>query len=539
MVLPGFLLPVCALGPAAMMLISALAPRLWPADDRKLWKRFTILSTAALLAALGAAVVQWVLPAAPSDAGSMQPLNWLAASRLSALVAVLVQLLGTIIGVFSSRYLQGEPGQARYIAALAGVLASVHLLLLADHWLVLIVAWSAVGAALQRLLCFYQDRPFALLAAHKKRIADRLADFLLIVAAILAWRETGSGSFSGLWQYVGQYMAQGGDSIALQTSAVCLVLAVILRTALFPVHGWLIQVMEAPTPVSALLHAGVVNLGGYVLIRFAPLLEHAPAARWVLVGFGLGTALLAGLVMLTRISIKVRLAWSTVAQMGFMLLECGLGLYTLALLHLIGHSLYKAHSFLSASTAVEDTKRKLMRGAATYSPFSMKAAPLIVAPIIALVQVGMAQGAWPWWWTGVLALAWAPMLWLPARRSDASSAAAQTVGSSALMGLAMVTGLSAVACFAHVLPFGIHDSPFHLAGIVSLLGMAVMYLCLVRLQLHPQGLAAWRRWGYAGFYVDEFYTRLALRLWPTRWVPAIHISHGHAIGGATAAVASK
>lgn len=536
MVLPGFLLPVCALGPAAMMLISALIPGFWPADDRRLWKRFTVLSAVALLAALTTVVLQWALPAAASDSGSMQPLDWLAASQLSAWVAVLVQLLGTIIGVFSSRYLQGETGQARYMAALAGVLTAVHLLLLANHWVVLIAAWAAVGVALQRLLCFYQDRPFALLAAHKKRIADRLADVLLVIAAILAWRETGSGSFSDLWQYA----AQGSDSIALQVSAVCLVLAVILRTALFPVHGWLIQVMEAPTPVSALLHAGVVNLGGYVLIRFAPLLEHAPAARWVLVGFGLGTALLAGFVMLTRISIKVRLAWSTVAQMGFMLLECGLGLYTLALLHLIGHSLYKAHSFLSASMAVEDTKRKMMRGTTTYSSFSLRAAPLIVVPIIALVQAAIAQGAWPWWWTGVLALAWAPMLWLPVQRSGAwPTNAAQTIGASALMGLAMVTGLSAVACFAHVLPLGIHDSPFHSAGVVSLLGMTVMYLCLVRLQLHPQGLAAWRRWGYAGFYVDEFYTRLALWLWPTRWVPAIHISHGHSIGGATAAVASK
>ncbi|WP_264836966.1 proton-conducting transporter transmembrane domain-containing protein, partial [Klebsiella oxytoca] len=126
--------------------------------------------------------------------------------------------------------------------------------------------------------------------------------------------------------------------------------------AVLPVHGWLIQVMEAPTPVSALLHAGVVNLGGFVLIRFAPLLEQAGIARALLLVFGLGTAVLAGMVMLTRISIKVRLAWSTVAQMGFMLLECGLGLYTLAALHLVGHSLYKAHVFLSASTVVRQTR---------------------------------------------------------------------------------------------------------------------------------------------------------------------------------------
>src|SRR5690606_181873 len=207
------------------------------------------------------------------------------------------------------------------------------------------------------------DRPFARLAAHKKRVADRLADVLLLAAAALSWREVGSGSLSALWQH----LEAGTASLALQIAAVCLALAVVLRTALLPLHGWLIQVMEAPTPVSALLHAGVVNLGGFVLIRFFPLLEAVPLARWLLVVIGLATALLAGLVMLTRVSIKVRLAWSTVAQMGFMVLECALGLYTLALLHLMGHSLYKAHAFLAASGAVDEARRLMMRGQTTPS----------------------------------------------------------------------------------------------------------------------------------------------------------------------------
>mgnify|MGYP006173084959 CR=1 FL=1 len=148
------------------------------------------------------------------------------------------------------------------LLALAGVLASVHTLLLADHWWVLIAAWALVGVALQQLLVFYPERPFALLAAHKKRLADRLADILLLAAAALAWSAVGSGHLPDLWAH----LAQHGAGPALQASAVCLALAVVLRTALLPVHGWLIQVMEAPTPVSALLHAGVVNLGGFVLL---------------------------------------------------------------------------------------------------------------------------------------------------------------------------------------------------------------------------------------------------------------------------------
>lgn len=334
MISTSLLLVLCAIAPVLLMTSGALLFRTAPHHAEAIvWRRFRLLAATALAFTLATPLLMAWLPVAAPDA-AIDASPWLAVGPLTLWLAVLVQLLGTVIGVFSARYLQGEPGQARYAAALSGVLASVHLLLLADHWLVLIAAWAAVGFALQPLLCFYAERPFARLAAHKKRIADRVADGFLLAAAALAWSEVGSGSLSALWAHLDQH----GASPALQASALCVALAVILRTALFPVHGWLIQVMEAPTPVSALLHAGVVNLGGFVLIRFAPLLEATEPARWLLVVCGLGTAVLAGMVMLTRISIKVRLAWSTVAQMGFMVLECGLGLYSLAVLHLIGRS---------------------------------------------------------------------------------------------------------------------------------------------------------------------------------------------------------
>ena len=499
---------IAMLAPVGLMLIAVLVmrPGMSGTGTNLMWRRFSVLSVGALLCAGAALALQ--AGGLAGEAGTGVLLPWLSSSRTGSVLAILVQLLGTVIAAFSARYLQGEPRQQRYIAALAGVLACVHLLLLANHWLVLITAWALVGVALQPLLCFYPDRPFALLAAHKKRIADRMADVLLLVAAVLAWQEVGSGSLTDLWQH----LATHDTSIALQISALCLVLAVVLRTALLPVHGWLTQVMEAPTPVSALLHAGVVNLGGYVLIRFAPLLEASLLARIVLVGFGLATALLAGLVMLTRVSIKVRLAWSTVAQMGFMVLQCGLGLYTLAALHLIGHSLYKAHTFLSASTAVRDSKMQMMHLRLTPSVSSLIAAPFLTIVLIVLVQA-LAGTSWPWWWSGVLALAWAPVLWLPV------SGDAQIFGWRAFAGIGMVTGFTALASLVHALPLGVEDSPYHQAGVVALIGMALMYACLGALQVRPQGQSIWRRWSYAGFYVDEIYTRLTLRYWPIRWNP--------------------
>jgi len=506
MAIPDVLFLAGLLAPAALMAFLAGLIHMGGVSKPALWRVFLALSGAALAAA------GLTLASGGVDAPGLEGLK---ATPLGLALALLVQLLGTVIAAFSARYLEGEVQQPRYAASLAGVLAGVQLLLLADHWLLLIAAWAGVGMALQRLLCFYGDRPFALLAAHKKRIADRLADALLLGAMALAWVEVGSGSLTALRAHLALQDPSLSLPLPLQLSAVLLVLAVALRTALLPVHGWLIQVMEAPTPVSALLHAGVVNLGGLVLIRFAPLLDQATPARLLLTMLGLATAVLAGMVMLTRISIKVRLAWSTVAQMGFMLLECGLGLYTLAALHLIGHSLYKAHAFLSASSIVRQTRHQALHSPTSPSLGSLIGAPLLSVLTVALVLMLTGLTAWPWWWSGVLGLAWAPLLWQPASGNDTP-----TRGVQGLLGLLTVLGLTLLAATAHRLPLGLQDAPLQGLGIAALLGMGALYLCQALLQARPSLLSRWRRWSYAGFYLDEAYTRLALLLWPARWAAA-------------------
>ena len=497
---------VLPLVPIFLMGVAALVAWFSAVCTTKLWRSFQVLSWTALVftgfAMLSAATVSGL-------SGVIKP------TLFGLILASLVQLLSTVIGGFSARYLQGDVqgnlGQRRYIGALAAVLAAVHLLLLADHWILLIGAWAAVGIALKHLLCFYPDRPFALLAAHKKHIADRLADALLITAAALAWFEVGSGSLSMLSEHI----ARQGMSTGLQISAVAVVLAVIVRTALLPVHGWLIQVMEAPTPVSALLHAGVINLGCFVLIRFSAMLENASIARWLLVIFGLATAVLAGMVMLTRISVKVRLAWSTVAQMGFMLLECGLGLYTLAALHLVGHSLYKAHAFLNASDIVRQTRLRSMHSASLPTVSSLFVAPVLTSLLtISLVSLSgnwFSYTPWPWWWSMVLGLAWAPLLWLPTNCADATSRTKPV-----FFGLLMIAGLTFAAMLGHALPLGIQDSPHLGLGLLALAGMTALYVGQATLQHQPQYVSRWRRLSYAGFYIDEAYTRLALRVFPIK-----------------------
>jgi NAD(P)H-quinone oxidoreductase subunit 5 len=521
---PDLLRPVLALLPLALMLMLMVVAWLLRHEPRKAW---SVMVASSALASLVAMLSLALNMASITDSGASTVVDiipGLAIGVTGAWLALLVQGLGTVIGAFSSRYLEGESGQIRYIVAFAGVLAGVQLLVLADHWAILIAAWAAVGLVLNSLLCFYSDRPFATLAAYKKFLADRIADVLLIGAAWLAIHEVDSASISLLLQHVDEY----GASTNLQISAALIALAVVIRMALLPVHGWLIQVMEAPTPVSALLHAGVINLGGYILILFAPLFEAAPAARSILMVVGLLTAMLAGFVMLTRISIKVRLAWSTSAQMGFLALECALGLYQLAVLHLIGHSLYKAHAFLSSGDAVRQARLSDLRGAPSGSTlWSLATAPLLVAvPVFVVIQmtssITMAE-PWPWWWSMVLAFAWAPMLWLPAGARSISGRSLSVLGQRIMAGTLMVTLLTVLAVIGHALPVGVTSVPHAMQGHIALAAMALIYIGTAMLQMPGwrHRLEPLRQQCYAGFYLDEAYTRLALRLWPLR-LPSTH-----------------
>lgn len=302
-----------------------------------------------------------MLPLGDADASHFG----LRSDTLGVLVLLLVSFIGWVIVGYSQPYLGGSRGQLRYIRNLMITLASVGLLVITNNLLVLALAWVATSLALHGLLTFFNQRPQALIAAHKKFLASRVADLCLLGGVALIFQQLGTLDID---RAIAAARAMPEVSGPLQIAALLLAASALLKCAQLPVHGWLIQVMEAPTPVSALLHAGVINLGGFLLIRVGGLVSDVPAAQALLVIMGSVTAVVAALVMMTRISIKVSLAWSTCAQMGFMLMQCGLGLHELALLHLVTHSLYKAHAFLAAGGAVEQNRLRQMTPAAP--PFS-------------------------------------------------------------------------------------------------------------------------------------------------------------------------
>ncbi len=266
---------------------------------------------------------------------------------VSAIMVVLVSFIGWIVLRYSATYMDGEGRQGAFTGWMSATLASVLLLVMSGNLIQLMASWIATSLLLHQLLLFYPERTTAQRAARKKAVVARISEAALALAVVLLIATYGTTDIASLLSSA----EPNGLTIA---AALLISLAAIMASAQFPVHGWLTEVMEAPTPVSALLHAGVINAGGFLLIRFADVMLAAPGIMALLVMLGGFTALFGGLVMLTQPAVKTSLAWSTIAQMAFMIMQCGLALFPLAMLHIVAHSLYKAHAFLSAGEAVRN-----------------------------------------------------------------------------------------------------------------------------------------------------------------------------------------
>ena len=338
------------LAPFALIIASVLAfrgPAMRPGSLLRTIEWIT-------LAALGTAVLSCLalMSEGAATSGLIGVFGMGISARLDAISAVMVLLVsfvGWVVVRYAATYMDGEPEQGPFTGWLCATLAAVMLLVIAGNILQLALAWIATSLFLHKLLLHYPNRIAAQRAAHKKWITARMGDGALLVAVVLLLVQYGTGDIADILAAARMGEGQAGAGWI----ATALAFAAILKSAQFPMHGWLTEVMETPTPVSALLHAGVINAGGFLLIRFADVMLLAPGVLAVLVMIGGFTALFGGLVMLTQSAVKTSLAWSTVAQMGFMILQCGLALFPLALLHIVAHSLYKAHAFLASGMAVD------------------------------------------------------------------------------------------------------------------------------------------------------------------------------------------
>ncbi len=437
---------------------------------------------------------------------------------VSAIMLLLVSFLAISVISFSKNYLGGNPEHGRFFKWLSITAGNVLLLVISGNLALFALAWAAVSLSLHKLLCFYGTRHGAQLAARKKFLFSRLGDLALLVAFWFTWKEFGTFDYARLFA-----IAETGSNHSVSLIAPLLVVAAIIKSAQFPFHGWLPDTMETPTPVSALMHAGIINAGGFLIIRLSPLMALSPGALELLAAVGGFTALFGSLVMITQTSVKRSLAFSTIAQMGFMMLQCGLGAFALALLHIVAHSLYKAHTFLSSGSVIEEARNAGTSPQKTYLgiPGTLGAFGVAFALVIGL---GLISGNSLWHDSGkfglalILGIAIAQMLWHWWSTSPSRF--------GVLCGLLAASSLCILffalhALTEHLVDHAVAKAPsFTMAWPIAILSALAFMILALRAFLPPTWVStplgrALFVHAYNGFYINTATNRFLTTFWPS------------------------
>ncbi len=308
-------------------------------------------------AAVNVVGFQWV------EVGTFDVRVDLRADAMTALMLVMVTGVSLLVAVFAAGYMHGDAGYARFFAFVSLFVFSMCMLVLAANFLLLFVFWEAVGLCSYLLIGFWFRRPAAAAAAKKAFVVNRIGDFGFIVGVFLIWTTFGSMDFADVLDQP-DLLAKWGTADPNRITLICLLLflGAMGKSAQFPLHVWLPDAMEGPTPVSALIHAAtMVTAGVYMVARCTPLFVHSPTAQAVVAVVGAATALIAGLIALTQFDLKRVLAYSTVSQLGYMFMALGAGVggeaaataaVAAGMFHLFTHAFFKALLFLSAGSVM-------------------------------------------------------------------------------------------------------------------------------------------------------------------------------------------
>lgn len=397
----------------------------------------------------------------------------------SAVMLSMVAFVGLVVTRFSVRYLDGDPNQGRFFRWMGFTIGSVSLFVISGHLVLLAVAWMLASFGLHQLLVHYGDRRGAQTAAWTKFAVSRLGDGFLVLAIALIYRVSGTLQLSEL------FTSDLGTSWGLTAACWLFIFAAAVKSAQFPLHAWLPKTLEAPTPVSALMHAGIVNAGGYLVIRLNPILVQTPSALGFLAIAGSVTVGYAGLVMLTQSSIKRSLVYSTIAQMGFMMLQCGIGAFSAAMLHIIAHSLYKAHAFLNSGSVLSEADGRREPAANSLRP--LHAGDFVGGFILAGFVVWVSAAAFGIHWANkpgglvlsfILTLALTGWAW-DVFRLNSVRATATGLATMASVGILYMLGYFAVD---HLVAAGAAELPPGRLQIIAATDIAVMFLALFAIQ---------------------------------------------------------
>lgn len=449
--------------------------------------------------------------------------------HFDALTAVLLTLISFLLAMvmrYSVNYLAGNPGQNRFTRWLSLTGASVLAIVFSGNLIQFALAWSATSLCLHQLLTFFPHRPGALLAARKKFLMSRAGDLCLLAVIVLVRGEFGTWDFQSLFAAAKAAAQSGPTTSAVHAICFLLVTGACLKSAQFPFHSWLPDTMETPTPVSALMHAGIINAGGFLILRLSPLIVLSPPAQITLATLGAFTALFGSLVMLTHASVKRSLAFSTVAQMGFMMLECGLGAFSLAVLHLVAHSLYKAHAFLSSGSLSRLARSSWVANQPAQSQWThlllaIGTAALVTVGTAGFFNVGSSQKPGNWLLSGILFMAISHFLmnlW-----KDSLNSRILVTGIGLAMGLCGVY-FTLELLFSGIIPespasVAFRDGTLGSAWTILLLGLFAVTL-LVHTELPSKAGSPLFRAIYVharnGFYFNTLANQTVEKIWPVK-----------------------
>ncbi|MBN1475868.1 NADH-quinone oxidoreductase subunit L [Candidatus Sumerlaeota bacterium] len=351
--------------PALIPVLPLLAFAVIITNGRRLgWSACLVAVGASLTSAVLAALVySRVLLSHETLAWSFEWVRWgetalrmgVRIDGLGALMLFMVTVVGTLIEIYAIGYMAGDKTFSRFFAFVSLFMAGMLGLVVADNLLLLFVSWEIMGLCSYFLIGFYFHRPSAAAAGIKAFITTRIGDVGLLIGMILLWWTAGTLRFDELLLAVPALAGLGDAHVDLMLTAAALLIFVgtIGKSAQFPLHVWLPDAMEGPTPVSALIHAAtMVAAGVFLVARSFILFAQFPAALTVVAWVGGFTALFAALIALTQNDIKRVLAYSTLSQLGYMVMALGLGAYAAGMFHLITHAFFKALLFMGAGAVI-------------------------------------------------------------------------------------------------------------------------------------------------------------------------------------------
>ena len=269
-------------------------------------------------------------------------------NQLSSILVPYVAILGLVVRKYATKYMWDEAGYKRFFILLNFIFSAIYMLVMSNNLIVLALAWQLLSIALYLLVSFSVGSNTAVKSARWTMIIHKAADLVFLFAVILTYKTFGSFDLAELSQKWLLMSHSVVDNPMIFVIGLLFLMAAMMKSAIMPFHIWLPYTSEAPTPVSAVMHAGVVNVGGILLNKLAYLLLLAPAVLNIAFVVGLVTAVFASLIMLVVSDIKRSLGYSTVGQMGYMIMEVGLGAFSLAIYHLIVHGIFKATLFLES-----------------------------------------------------------------------------------------------------------------------------------------------------------------------------------------------